>query len=90
MSAFDDFQQTKRDVEKLSRETNEAIGAEKQLLKRAREEFGCKSLEHAERLLEDLGMEEREAYKLYNRKMVMFKKKFKKTLRKLRRGKDDD
>lgn len=58
MIQIDDFEALKRKVERLKREDAEAAGAEKQLAARAREEFGCESLEEIERLLASLQDEE--------------------------------
>lgn len=63
-------------VEGVSREADRAAGAKAQLLKRLQEEYGCASLEEAEKLLEK---KEKELAKLgdeFDRDFAAFEQKW--------------
>jgi predicted nucleotide-binding protein (sugar kinase/HSP70/actin superfamily) len=77
MIVGDDFQKLLRKVEKIKQEKSRADGALEQVLKRLKEEFGCKSLTDAKRLLEKLGQEERDLFTAYNEARRRFDKKWK-------------
>lgn len=62
---LDDYQALLRRVEQASRKQAEAEGAYRELLKRLESEFGCKTIEEAEKLAEELDRQFRKLVKLY-------------------------
>jgi len=81
---FDDLPKLKRQVERLRTESDKAAGAYEQLLKRIRDEFGCKTLRDAEAKLAELQQQEIEALSRYNTKRKKFDKRWKQILRELK------
>lgn len=77
MIVGDDYQRLVRQVESLRQQRDKAEGALQQLLKRLKEEFGCKTLVEAKRKLKELEDEERVGYKAYQEAREEFDKKWK-------------
>lgn len=80
MIALDDFQALQRQVEKLKRDKDKALGALEQLKKQLLEEFDCKSLDKAKKLLDQLKRDELAAYDKYVKLKKEFEQKWKEQL----------
>jgi predicted transcriptional regulator len=76
MITADDFLSLQRRVQQLQRDRDKAAGAVDQLMKQLRKEFGCKSIEQAEALLEKYKDEELAALKEYNTAKAAFERKW--------------
>ena len=66
------FEQLKSKADKLERDKARAEGALAQTLKRIEDEFGCRSLAEAERLLKQMEKEAEAAEQAYNKAMDEF------------------
>lgn len=78
--ALDDHEELIRKLKRLERRHAEAKGAYQQILKRLKKEFGCDTLEEAEKLLEELKTKELKAHRKYVREKKQFTKKHRKAL----------
>ena len=70
------FQALKDRAEALQREADRAAGALQQLKFRLKDEFNCKTLEEAEKLLQRLSKEQKEAEKTFNQALKIFEAEF--------------
>ncbi len=70
------FEQLKREVESARSEAAQAKGAFEQLMKQLKEEFGCRSVEEAQKLLRKLEKEAEEAEESYLEVEAAYKKKW--------------
>lgn len=73
---LDDFHKIVARVKEEQRKKAQAEGALTQILKRIKEEFGCKSLKDARRLLNRLEREEIQLAKEFTDALDEFKRKF--------------
>ncbi len=77
---LDGLEALKRKVDQLRANKEQAQGALNQLLKRIKEEFGCKNLQEAETKLLELEEEERTEAKEYSRVKERFERRHKEAL----------
>lgn len=75
------FHKLKKQVAALQRKTDKAQGALDTVMERLRREFGCSTLEDAEKLLRKLREQERKASSTFKAKRRRFEKKWSKVLR---------
>jgi hypothetical protein len=80
MIMLDDFEQLKRKVEALRERKARADGAYQEHLKRLKKDYGVKSLEDAEKLLEEYKDKEHGAAAKYLRLRKAFDAEFKEAL----------
>ena len=73
---MDDYPALVRKVEALRQRKAKADGALEQLLKRLKEEFGCKHLAAAKKRLEELEQEERDLFTAYKEAREEFDRKW--------------
>ena len=70
------YKQLKTEVDELQREINKAEGALEQLTERLQSEFGCKTLEQAEKLLRKMQKEAKQAEDEYNEALSEFEEQW--------------
>lgn len=76
MIALDDFAELQRRVERAKRDRDQAVGARKQLLERLRKEYGCDTLEAAEKHLLKKEAKERQLAEDYGKARKAFDKQY--------------
>lgn len=77
----DDYEQVKRQVAEIERQTSEAIGVEKQLARELRREYGIKPTEKSVKaMIRQKEAEERAIAVEWTKKFKKFKKRHKKRL----------
>jgi hypothetical protein len=69
-----EFQQLKNNVARLQRESAKAAGALEEQMKRLKTEFGCDTMEGAQKLLKKLDAEVTTAERQYQTSMAKFQK----------------
>lgn len=83
MLALDNYQELLRKLDRLKRRRDQAQGAFSQLMKKAKKELRCASVEDVEKLLDTLRRSENLIHKRYITVKGRFEKKHKKVLEKL-------
>jgi len=77
---LDRYRKLKADVDRCQREADRAEGALSQLMAKLEEEFGCKSLKEAEKLLVKLRKESKKAEKEFGEALNEFEEKWEEVL----------
>jgi len=75
-----EFERLRSDVSRLQREADKAAGAHAEQMKQLKKEFGCETLEDAERLLRKLEREAAKAEAKYVDALDRFRSKWNKEL----------
>jgi len=70
--SLDQYQKLKQRVDRLQREADKAAGARAERLKRLEDEFGCKSIKEAEKLLAKLEAEAKKVESDYQQAAAEF------------------
>lgn len=70
------FQELKSRVEEATREKNKATGVLETLKEELQNEFGCKTIKEAKKLLKELQAKQRKAENQFNRELEDFEKEF--------------
>lgn len=73
---FDSFPQMQARLEEINQELNRGEGAQTEILRTIKKDFGCKTIEAAEREHEKLKEERQAAADKYFKKMKLVKKKY--------------
>jgi hypothetical protein len=71
-----EYERLKKKADKLKAEAERAAGALEQTMARLKDEFGCDSLEAAEKLLEKKEAEKEKAEQKYEEELEAFKSKW--------------
>ena len=76
VAIFDDFEQFKRDVNRVQREYDQTVGAFQQMKKELKEKFNCDSIKEGSKLHEEMSEQELQMSKEYTDAFGALKEEF--------------
>lgn len=80
MSDLERFSVLKKQIAQMQRECDKAQGALEEIQKRLKTEFGCKTLDEAEVLLEELKAEVKTIARKFRKEIRVFERKYREFL----------